>query len=73
MQTLIIDLHIPADEWLRLYRGQAHIVRARSRDGRSVQFPANILSRFTSREGVQGSFIIRFTEEGKFHSIDRVT
>lgn len=72
MQELIIDLNIHRDEWLRLYRGEAKIVRTRSRDGRSVQFPANILSSFTSHEGVRGSFIIRFSPNGKFHSIDRL-
>ncbi len=72
MQELTIDLSIHRDEWLRLYRGEAKIVRTKSRDGRSVQFPANILSSFTSYDGVKGSFVIRFNANGKFHSIQRL-
>ncbi|KZY61089.1 hypothetical protein A3742_02830 [Oleiphilus sp. HI0071] len=72
MQELIIDLSIHREEWLRLYRGEAQIVRTKSRDGRSVQFPANILSSFTSHDGVKGSFIIQFDNNGKFHSIQRL-
>ncbi len=72
MREIIVDLHIPKDEWLKIYRGQTNLVYARSRDGRSIQFPANILNGFTSHEGIYGSFVIRFSDEGKFQSITRL-
>jgi len=72
MQEIIVDLHIHRDEWLRLYRGEAQLVRTKSIDGRSVQFPANILSSFTSHDGVKGCFSIRFDEAGKFKEIIRL-
>lgn len=72
MQEIIVDLHINRDEWLRLYRGESQRVSARSRDGRSVQFPANILSPFTSHDGIHGSFVIAFNKEGKFQGVTRI-
>lgn len=71
-QQIIVDLHIAADEWLRLYRGEAHQVSARSRDGRTVWFPANILRPFVTHEGVRGSFLIEFSEAGKFQRVCRL-
>ena len=72
MQQIIVDLHISREEWLRLYRGESQLVRARSRDGRSVQFPANILSSFTTHDGISGTFAIQFNEQGKFQSITQI-
>ena len=69
MKKVIIDLHISKDEWLKLYRGETNKVYAVSRDGRSIQFPANILSRYTTHDGVSGSFEIYFDDHGKFQSI----
>lgn len=71
-QQIIVDLRISADEWLRLYRGQAYSVAALSRDGRRVRFPARILQPFVAREGVRGSFLIAFDKNGKFQQISRL-
>lgn len=70
MRSVIIDVSISADEYLKRYQQPAAGVLIRSRDGRSVRFPANILQPFVSHSGVQGSFRIRFDEEGKFSGID---
>lgn len=72
MQQIILDLHISREEWLRLYRGETHTVFATSRDGRSIKFPANILTKYTTQNGVEGSFVIQFTDEGKFQSITKL-
>lgn len=72
MQDIIVDIRISKQEWLRMYRGETNLVRAVSRDGRSVQFPANILTPFTSHDGVYGSFRIRFDAQGKFQAIEQV-
>jgi hypothetical protein len=69
MPTIIVDLSIPRDEWLKIYRGVTKIVYARSRDGRSIQFPCNILSNYTTHSGVHGSFAIEFDAQGKFQHI----
>ncbi len=69
MQHVLVDLNIPRDEWLKIYRGQTNLVYAKTRDGRSIQFPANILSQYTTHSGIQGSFVIYFDANGKFQSI----
>nr|WP_169052511.1 DUF2835 family protein [Marinobacter sp. DS40M8] len=57
---------------MKLYQGSATDVHTRARDGRSVRFPARILSRFYLRDGVQGSFRILFDDQGKFVSVERL-
>ena len=69
MKQIIIDICITRDEWMKIYRGETNLVNATSRDGRSIQFPANILSKYTTHNGVEGSFVINFNDAGKFQSI----
>lgn len=69
MQEIILDITIDKEEWLRIYRGEANIVYAISRDGRSVQFPASILSKYVTHNGIDGSFVIHINDAGKFQSI----
>jgi hypothetical protein len=72
MQQIIVDISIGPDEWIKLYQGLATDVRTTARDGRSVRFPARILSRFFLKNGLQGSFRIVFDDAGKFTSIERL-
>jgi len=72
MQQIIVDISISPDEWIKLYQGVAVDVRTQSRDGRSVRFPARILSQFYLQDGVRGSFRILFDDSGKFSSIERL-
>jgi len=72
MEHIIVDLIIQKDEWLKIYQGKAKLVYATSRDGRSIKFPANILSKYTTHNGIEGSFVINFNEDGKFQSINKL-
>lgn len=72
MNSIIVDLHIPADDYVRLYQGAARTVHARSRDGRSVQFPAMILRQFLTHEGISGTFEIQFDANRKFSGVRRL-
>ncbi len=72
MQQIIVDVEISPDEWIKLYQGTATDVRTTARDGRSVRFPARILSRFYLKDGIRGSFRILFDDAGKFTSIERL-
>lgn len=71
--TLIVDLHIGADEYVRHYSGTANVVIARARNGQTVKFPANILRPFVLHDGVHGTFSLRIDECSKLVSIDRLT
>lgn len=72
MPQLLIDLNISSDEYLKNYQLPGAVVVGRSRDGRSVRFPANILRPYVSRSGVIGSFIITFDQAGKFTGLMKV-
>ncbi|HKK56977.1 DUF2835 domain-containing protein [Marinobacter sp.] len=72
MQQVIVDISISPGEWIKLYQGLATDVHTTARDGRSVRFPARILSRFYLQDGVRGSFRILFDDAGKFTSIERL-
>ncbi|TYC53169.1 DUF2835 family protein [Marinobacter sp. BW6] len=72
MQQIIVDISISPDEWIKLYQGVATDVHTTARDGRSVRFPARILSRFYLRDGIRGSFRIVFDAAGKFSYIERL-
>lgn len=72
MKQIIVDLDIPPEEFLKHYQGSAKIVSATARDGRTVQFPTNILQSFVTQQGVQGAFSIAFDDNNKFASIERL-
>lgn len=69
---MIVNLHIQPDEYQRLYAGNARDVSARSIDGRSIRFPANILRPFVTHTGISGTFAIYFSDENRFVKIERV-
>lgn len=71
-KAIILDLRISSDEYLKLYQGRADSVVTVARDGRTVRFPADILRKFVTRDGIQGSFVIYFDTENRFQSIDRL-
>jgi hypothetical protein len=72
-QTLIVDLNIPADEFLRHYRGSVNKVICTARDGRKVQFPSAILQRFVTRDGVYGCFRLHIDEHHKLVAVEKVS
>ncbi|MBB5320293.1 DUF2835 domain-containing protein [Marinobacter oulmenensis] len=72
MQQIIVDVSITPEEWIKLYQGVATDVRTTARDGRSVRFPARILSRFFLKDGIEGTFLILFDDAGKFVTIQRL-
>ncbi|OFE12562.1 hypothetical protein PHACT_04940 [Pseudohongiella acticola] len=71
-RTLIVDLRISADEFLRHYQGSARHVSCYARDGRRVQFPTSILQRFISHNGIAGSFKLELDENNKLISVSQV-
>lgn len=65
-------LNISSDEYLRYYQGAARHVVVRGRDGRTIQFPAGLLRRFVSHDGVHGEFRLCFDAGNKLLSLDRI-
>lgn len=71
-QSVFVDLSISSDVYLSYYQGQVKTVSARSIDGRRIQFPASILQKVVTHNGIHGRFAIHFDAAGKFTSIHRV-
>lgn len=69
MFRLHLDVSLSADEFLRVYQGTANRVFIRSREGRSVSLPAKYLQPYLTHEGVHGSFIMTFDQNGKLISL----
>lgn len=72
MAALIVRLNISAQEFQRLYAGTANTVLTTATDGRKVSFPAHVLRRYVTQDGVRGSFRIEFGENHRFRSIERI-
>ncbi len=70
---IVIPLHIDREQFLRYYRGTAKYIVARSRDGRTIRFPASILQQFLTHDGIQGVFLLRHDQNNKFVSIERLS
>ncbi|MBK8187694.1 MAG: DUF2835 domain-containing protein [Cellvibrio sp.] len=72
MNSLIVNLAIPADEFVRIYQGSAKVVIAQSIEGKQVKFPADILRPYVLHQGIYGQFKIHFDELHKFKSIEKL-
>lgn len=72
MSLIYVQLNIPAHEYQLLYEGVAKTVSARTLDGKSVRFPANILRPFVTHSGVKGTFAIHFSPEHRFERIEKI-
>lgn len=73
MHSIIVDIRITADEYLKQYKLPNAVVVTQSRCGRRVKFPANILQKFVSYSGIDGSFRIQFSADGKMQSVEQLT
>lgn len=67
-----IALDIPAERYVTHYAGNAHSVYTTTEGGLSVQFPATVLRKFVTHDGVRGVFDLHFDRENKLTSITRV-
>jgi hypothetical protein len=65
MKRYAFLLHISPDQYLEYYRGTARNVLARANSGQTVQFPASLLQRFVSTEGIHGDFVLVCDDNNK--------
>ena len=72
MQRLIVDLHISADEYKKMYAGLASSVVVVSRDGRRIRFPANLLRTQVRPDGIKGSFEFVLDDKNKLKKFRRL-
>ena len=72
MREITFSIRISPEEYLRYYRGSARSVVVTTDAGLRVEFPASVLQRFVTHEGVRGSFSMRFDEHNRFREIRRI-
>ena len=65
-------LDISADQYLRYYSGSAKSVMAKTTDGLTIRFPANVLQKYLLKDGIKGVFRIVYDEHHRLVSFDRV-
>jgi DNA gyrase/topoisomerase IV subunit A len=72
--TITVSLNISEDEYVKMYhgKGRAYSVFAKTTDGKSIRFPANILQPFVTRSGVRGTFLIHCDENNRFVNIQKI-
>ncbi len=71
-QRLLVALNISSQQLVRYYEGSVSTVVARTTNGRTVRFPANVLRAVVQPDGVHGIFELVFDENRKFVSIKRL-
>lgn len=72
MPSLVLDIHLTAEQFLTYYQGRANRVLAYSRDGRSVSLPAHHLRPFLTHDGVRGTFRLEVGADGKLLELKRL-
>ena len=72
MPSVIVDLRISYEEFLKFYQGIAYQVEAKAEDGRKVQFPARVLRPYVVKHGIDGRFKIDYDHTGKFQAIQKI-
>ncbi len=72
MNRYEFQLRISPDQYLNYYRGTVRHVIARCTTGQNVQFPANLLQKFVSPEGISGNFVLTCDANNKCIDLQRI-
>lgn len=65
-------LAISAEDYLAYYQGAVRQVVVTLANGQRLQFPADSLRPFVTREGVHGEFVLRVNAQNKLQGLERV-
>lgn len=71
-KELIFKLNLSKKQFLNYYKGIVRKIVVRSFNGKTVKFPAGILQKFISDNGINGIFKIIFDSNNKFIGIEEV-
>lgn len=72
MQRYEFFLRIPPARYQDYYRGQIRHVVARCTTGQNVQFPASLLQKFVTLDGIVGHFALTCDENHKCIGLERL-
>jgi hypothetical protein len=65
-------LSISPGQYEDYYRGTVRHVLARSTAGERVQFPASLLQRFISKDGIHGAFSLTCSDDCKAPTLEKL-
>jgi Protein of unknown function (DUF2835) len=71
MNRYEVQLRISSEAYLDYYRGTILHVIAQCASGHAVQFPASLLQRFVTTEGIHGAFVVTCDENNKCIGLQR--
>ncbi|HYG23721.1 MAG TPA: DUF2835 domain-containing protein [Verrucomicrobiae bacterium] len=72
MHRYEFELSISPDEFLEYYRGGVRHAVGVSRSGQRVQFPASLLQRFITPDGIRGTFVLTCDENHKNPRLEKL-
>ncbi len=72
MNRYEFELNLSPERYLHYYRGTVRHIIVRCSTGQTVQFPASLVQRFVSPEGVHGSFVLTCDEKNKCLGLERM-
>lgn len=73
MNPYEFTLSVPPEKYLDYYRGKIRQVVVRCTTGQTVQFPASLLQKFVTPEGIRGRFVLTTNGNHKVVSLERCT
>ena len=68
----IFSIDLEYDEARVFYTGAKNRVQVTAYDGKKITLPWSMLQRFFTPSGVQGRFVIQYTDEGKMLELKRL-
>lgn len=72
MQRYEFQLRLDAEKFLAYYRDPSKQVFVRCRNGQNIQFPASLLRKFVTPEGIHGSFVLTCDDNHKGAVLQRL-
>lgn len=67
------ELRLSSERFLDYYRGAVRQIVVRCHTGQNVQFPASLLQKFVSPDGIHGNFVLICDERNKCLGLERRT
>jgi len=72
MQRFEFHLDLSPERYLPYYQGKVREVLVRCRDGRTVRFPASLLTAFVTPGGIHGDFVPTCDDQNRGASLRRL-
>jgi hypothetical protein len=72
MSRYEFHLRISSEQYIDYYRGAVKQVQVRCSTGQTVQFPAALLQKFVTTEGIHGNFVLTCDDHNQGAELQRL-